>query len=301
MYKYTNIKKINKSVERNLQKFVLDTESTYRGQLFTVANKIIAKKNVKIVLLAGPSCAGKTTTAKLIKQILEIKGREVEVISMDDFFIDLDKRKKLPDGSTDYDSPEVLNYELMKECFSKLFSGEDTYFPEYDFKNSKSVPNSKLYKHKYNSIVIFEGIHVLNPKLLKNLGTKDYFKLYVSPLNSFKNDEHNMTTKDLRLLRRVVRDIKRRNTPASKTMEIWPGVVDVEEKYIEPYRDKVDYYVDTIQEYEMGVYHSELDQFIAEGKIKKEEVPFGDIVFSATPISKDLIPDTSLMWEFVDK
>ncbi len=301
MYTYTNIKKINKSVERNLQKFVLDTESTYRGQLFTVANKIIAKNKVKIVLLAGPSCAGKTTTAKLIKQILELKGREVQVISMDDFFIDLDKRKKLPDGSIDYDSPEVLNYDLMKECFSKLFSGQDTYFPEYDFKNSKSIPNSKLYKYKFNSIIIFEGIHVLNPKLLKNLGTKDYFRLYVSPLNSFKNDEHNMTTKDLRLLRRVVRDIKRRNTPASKTMEIWPGVVDVEEKYIEPYRDDVDYYVDTIQEYELGVYHNELEQFIAEGKIKKEEIPFVDIVFGATPINKNLIPDTSLMWEFVDK
>ena len=301
MYKYTNIRNINKSVERNLNKFVLDTESKYRGQLFTIANRILAKNNVKIVLLAGPSCAGKTTTAKLIKQILELKGREVQVISMDDFFIDLDKRKKLPDGSTDYDSPEVLNYPLMKECFEKLFSGEDTYFPEYDFKNSKSVPNSKLYKYKYNSIIIFEGIHVLNPKLLKNLGTKDYFRLYVSPMNAFKNDEHNMTTKDLRLLRRVVRDIKRRNTPASKTMEIWPGVVDVEEKYIEPYRNKVDYFVDTIQEYELGVYHGELDNFIADGKIKKEEVPFADIVFAATPISKDLIPDTSLMWEFVDK
>jgi uridine kinase len=269
--------------------------------LFTLVNKILSKNNVQIVLLAGPSCAGKTTTAKLIKQVLEIKGREVDVISMDDFFVDLDKRKPLPNGKPDFDSPDILDYKLMKETFSKYFSGEDTYFPEYDFKQSKSIPNKNLHKFKYNTIVIFEGIHVLNPRVLKNLGTDKYFRLYVSPITSFKTDKQLLTSKNLRLLRRIVRDIKRRNTSAEKTINMWPEVTEVEEKYIEPFRTKVDYFVDTTHQYELGVYKAELQNFIKEGKIKENEIPFKELLDGSYEVSKTAIPDTSLMWEFVDK
>lgn len=301
MNKYTDIKHISKKVDNNLEKFVLDIDSRYRGQLFTLVNKILNKNDVKIVLLAGPSCAGKTTTARLLKQILELKGRSVDVISMDDFFIDLAKRTPLPDGRPDYDSPNVVNYDVMRECFSQFFSGKDTYFPEYDFKNSKSVPNSKLYKYKPNSIIIFEGIHVLNPKLLKNLGTKNYFRIYVSPIRSFKKGDKYISSKNLRLLRRTVRDIRRRNTPAKKTLDMWSEVVEVEEQYIEPFRTKVDYYVDTTHDYELGVYKGEIEKLVKEDKLNLEDVPFWEIVGAVDVISKDVIPDTSLMWEFVDK
>ena len=284
-----------------MDKFILDNDSKYRGQLFTLVNKILTKNNVKIVLLSGPSCAGKTTTAKLIKQVLELKGRSVDVISMDDFFIDLDKRKPLPNGKPDFDSPDVVDYPLMKECFSKFFSGQDTYFPEYDFVNSKSVPNSKLYKYRSNSIIIFEGIHVLNPRLLQNLGTKDYFRIYISPLKSFKKGNETISPKNLRLLRRVVRDVQRRNTSAAKTKDMWPEVVEVEEQYIEPFRTKVDYYVDTCHEYELGVYRGEIERLAKEGKLNPEEVPFIDIVNTVDIVPKSMIPDSSLMWEFVDK
>ena len=110
-----------------------------------------------------------------------------------------------------------------------------------------------------------------------------------------------MTTKNLRLLRRCVRDVQRRNTPPKKTIDIWPEVVDVEEKYIEPYRTKVDYFVDTTHDYELGVYKGEVDKFVAEGKIAYEDIPFMDMVNSVGVVSKSLIPDTSLMWEFVDR
>ena len=301
MNKYIDVKHINKKLDNDMDKFILDNDSKYRGQLFTLVNKIISKNNVKIVLLSGPSCAGKTTTANLIKQVLELKGRSVDVISMDDFFIDLDKRKLLSNGKLDFDSPDVVDYDLMKECFSNFFSGKDTYFPEYDFVNSKSVPNSKLYKYRSNSIIIFEGIHVLNPRLLENLGTKDYFRIYISPLKSFKKGNSSISPKNLRLLRRVVRDVQRRNTSAVKTKDMWPEVIEVEEQYIEPYRTKVDYYVDTCHEYELGVYRGEIERLASEGKLKMEEVPFIDIVNAVEVVPKSMIPDSSLMWEFVDK
>ena len=301
MNKYISVDAIEKKQERDLNKFVFDTESRYRGQLFTLANKILTKNNVKIVLLCGPSCAGKTTTAKLLKQILELKGRVVDVISMDDFFIDLDKRKPLPNGKPDFDSPDILDYELMKECFSKYFGGEDVKFPEYDYKQSKSIHDAKPYKYKFNSIVIFEGIHVLNPRVLKSLGTSNYFKIYVSPLQSFKNDKFQLSSKNLRLLRRCIRDIDRRNTMPKKTCEIWPEVTAVEEQFIEPYRTKVDYFVDTMHEYELCVYKSEVERFVREDRVKIDDIPFYSLFKNLTPISKDIIPDTSLMWEFVTK
>lgn len=301
MLKYINVKNIARAHKKDLNKLILDNESRYRGQLFTLANKILAKNNVKIVLLSGPSCAGKTTTAKLLKKILELKGRVVDVISMDDFFIDLDKRNLLPNGKQDFDSPDILDYKLMKNCFSKYFSGEEVKFPEYDFKSSKSIHNRKSYQYKFNSIVIFEGIHVLNPRVIENLGTSNYFRIYVSPLASFKTDKFLLTTKNLRLLRRVVRDIARRNTSAKKTIEVWPEVVNAEENYIEPFRTKVDYYVNTTHEYELGIYKNELNRFVQENKITMEEIPFKEILDPVEPISKAYIPDTSLMWEFVDK
>lgn len=290
-----------KKQSRDLHKFILDTESRYRGQLFTLANKILAKKDVKIVLLCGPSCAGKTTTAGLLKDILQLKGRVVDIISMDDFFKSFSERAPLPNGKPDYDSPEILDYKLMKDCFSRYLSGEEVLFPEYDFKNGKSVPNVKPYKYNYNSIIIFEGIHVLNPRLLENLGTSNYFKIYVSPLQSFKTDKMSISTRNLRLLRRSIRDVDKRGTPMQKTAEMWPEVVEAEEKYIEPYRTKVDYYVNTTQEYELGVYKSEIERFVSEGKISLDDVPYMDILKNLEPISKSLIPDTSLMWEFVTK
>lgn len=301
MIKYINVNTIIKNQSRDLHKFIMDTESRYRGQLFTLADRILSKKDVKIVLLCGPSCAGKTTTAKLLKDILELKGRMVDIISMDDFFISFDERKPLPNGKPDYDSPEIIDYALMKDCFSRYFNGEEVLFPEYDFKNGKSVHNAKSHKYNFNSLVIFEGIHVLNPRLLKNLGTSNYFKIYVSPLRSFKTDKISISTKNLRLLRRSVRDVDKRGTPMTKTAEMWPEVVTAEEQYIEPFRTKVDYYVDTMQQYELGVYKGEIERFLSEGKISKEDIPYPELLKNIEPISKDLIPDTSLMWEFVMK
>ena len=122
--------------------------------------------------------------------------------------------------------------------------------------------------------------------LLENLGTKDYYRIYVSPIKSFKKNSVNMTTKNLRLLRRCIRDIQRRNTKVTRTIEMWPEVVEVEEKYIEPFRTKVDYFVDTTHDYELGVYKGEIERFVKEGKVNAEDVQFLDIVNSVDAISK---------------
>ena len=136
-----NLKEINENLLTDPRKQILDTESRYRGQLFVIADKIVADRELKLVLMAGPSCAGKTTSARLLKEILESKGKDVVTISLDDFFIDRDKTPLLPNGQKDFDSPRALDTELMKECFTELFKGRKTGFPIYDFVTGKNIKN----------------------------------------------------------------------------------------------------------------------------------------------------------------
>ena len=128
-YKTYSIKDVNEKILSNAKKIILDTDSRYREQLFNIANKILVKKNTNMVLIAGPSCAGKTTTARLIKEILEKKGRHVITISMDDFFIDRKNTPVLPSGVKDFDSPKAIDTDLMKKAFGKLFKEGKAIFP----------------------------------------------------------------------------------------------------------------------------------------------------------------------------
>ena len=300
MFKYLNVKNIVNKQEKDLNKFILDNDSRYRGQLFTLADKILSKKGVQMVLLAGPSCAGKTTTANLLKQILELKGRTVDVMSMDDFFIDLDKRKLLPNGQQDFDSPEILNYKLMSDCFTRYFAGEDVYFPEYNFKESKCELNKKHYKYKYNSIIIFEGLHVLNPYILNNLSETNYYTIYVNAISNFKSKIGKMNTTDIRLLRRIIRDIGRRGNSIDSTLKTWEQVCEAERKYINPYIKNAQEVVDTTHEYELGIFQPAFNEIIEENKSYAKKLKFYGVFNSVQKIERTMLPDTTLMWEFVD-
>ena len=297
--KYYDIKTINKKIDTNLKKLIIDNESRYRGQLFKIADRVI-KQGVRMILLAGPSCAGKTTSSRLLKEILELKGRDVVAISMDDFFIDLAKRPILENGKPDFESPNILNYDLMKKCFSSFFEGKETWFPRYDFKEGKNYAEGYKLKTTYNTIVIFEGLHVLNPRLIDSIGTNRFFKVYIGAMNSYALGRDRMTTKDLRLLRRTVRDIERRGYSPKQTLDVWPEVVSAEVQFIDPYRNNVDFYIDTMHEFELGIFRAEIDRYISEGRMSHEDIPFPQFVNAVTPIDKRLLPATTLMWEFVD-
>lgn len=297
--KYYDINLVNKKIETNLKKLITDNESRYRGQLFKIADKVI-KQGVNMILLAGPSCAGKTTSSRLLKDILELKGRSVVAISMDDFFIDLSSRPILENGKPDFESPNILNYELMNKCFSSFFEGKETWFPRYDFKEGKNHANGYKLQSKCNTIVIFEGLHVLNPKILQSIGTKKFFKVYIGAMSSYALGRERLTTKNLRLLRRTVRDIERRGYTPTQTMDVWPEVVSAEVQYIDPYKHDVDFYINTTHEFELGIFRAEIEQYIKEGKMTAEDIPFSHFVNATVPVDKKLLPSTTLMWEFVD-
>ena len=302
--KYYDVERINKLLGANPQKVIVDTESNYRGQLFRLADDIEERGNVQVVLLAGPSCAGKTTSAKLLKEVLEKKGKHVITVSMDDFFINRADTPFLPNGQRDYENPHTVNAKQIEECFTKLWTGQPTGFPVFDFKEGINMPNQKTLTKQDNTIVIFEGLHALNPYIYEHLGTTNYYRVYIGSMSGFRYQDDIIDVVDLRLIRRIIRDIDTRGYSVADTLKSWDTVCDGENKYINPYREEVDYFIDTTHMYELSVYKACILELRARNMVSDadfEGMPLISVVMHGTSLGKDLIPDTSLMWEFVQK
>lgn len=297
---FIDIKLNNKKISDNVEKLILDTESAYRGQLFKVADTILEKDNIQVVLLAGPSCAGKTTSANLLKECFEKRGKDVVTISMDDFFIDRDKTPFLPNGLRDLDSPNSVDIAHMEECFRSFFAGVTTTFPIYDFKTGTSAHTSFKLTKKQNTIVIFEGLHTLNPVLYKHLGTENYFKIYVNSLTGFCTDDCIMSARELRLLRRMIRDVDRRDLSPQTTLKNWSAVCDAEDKYITPFANNADIFIDTTHDFELGIYKEAFENLIKRGKVTPAEYVKYDVLSASNEVDRAYLPKSSLMWEFVD-
>lgn len=298
--KFLNIKILNKKIKDNTEKLILDTESAYRGQLFKVADTILDKGDIQVVLLAGPSCAGKTTSARLLKECFEKRGKDVVTISMDDFFIDRDKTPFLPNGLRDLDSPKSVNIELMEECFKSFWTGKTTTFPIYDFITGTSANSNFKLTKKSNTIVIFEGLHTLNPVLYDHLGTDKYFKIYVNTLTGFSNGEEKMSARELRLLRRMIRDVDRRELSPQTTLKNWPAVCDAEDKYITPFANNADIFIDTTHDFELGIYKEAFENLIKRKKVTPNEYVRYNVLSASSEVDRADLPKSSLMWEFVD-
>ncbi len=301
---FINVNEVSEKLDHNAIKVMLDAESRYRGQLFKVVNMINKRrKKIKVLLLGGPSCAGKTSTARLIKEIFEkSKHRRAIIISMDDFFVNREDTPLLPNGQKDFDSLRAVNFEQMEQCFTKLFKTGEAKFPRFNFETGLNEPDYYDLNLKDNPIIIFEGLHVLNPDLTKYLGTTGFFKMYISTLRGFKNDKGiKMSTRQVRLVRRIIRDIERRKFTPEKTFELWKNVCDAEDAYIAPYKDDVDYYIDTTHDYEIALYKTELFKIMAEKRDQLKRLSFLDLFDNTISLQREQLPETTLMWEFIDR
>ncbi len=298
---YYNIADINNQIEHEPLKLVLDAESNYRGQLFKLAKKIISGNKNKVVLLAGPSCAGKTTSAHLLKEILERYNRHIITISMDDFFVNREDTPLLPHGAYDFDSINAINLNQLEECFTTLFEKGSAKFPRFDFIDGKNYPNVFEYELKKNTIILFEGLHVLNPELTRRLGTDKFFKIYASPLTGFQNNDITINPRNLRLIRRMIRDIQRRGHSPEHTLKMWQDVCDAEDLYIEPFKGLADYQINTTHAYEIAVYKKELYALLFNHNEVIRQLDFIGLFDASLNLSKNMLPETTLMWEFIDK
>ena len=246
---------LNDAVDKGFATDIINVnEALQEKKIARIADQIAARHDVKLVLLAGPSSSGKTTTCKRLSIQLLTCGLKPLQISLDDYFIDRDKTPLDPNGEYDYESIHALNIALINEQFNALFKGEEIELPRYNFQTGKSEKSGKRLKLGPNDIVVVEGIHALNPELTAQIPEQQKFRVYVSALTTILLDEHNyIPTTDNRLLRRIIRDYKYRGVSAQESIHRWPSVRAGEERWIFPYQENADAMFNSAMLYELAV------------------------------------------------
>lgn len=300
-----NVSSLNNKVTKgSVDDIVLLSENIQNNSLFKIAETIYNNKKLKLILLAGPSSSGKTTTSKKLELFLKGFGLNPIAISIDNYFLDRDKTPRLPDGSYDFESLNSINVELFNKNLKDLLDGKEVTLPVYNFITGKSELSDESIKLGEKEILIVEGLHALNEELTYSIDKKNKYKIYLCPLTVLSLDNHNrIRTTDNRLLRRIIRDNRTRGYSASDTLSTWGKVREGEEKYVFPFQDEADVIFNTSLIYELGVlktYAEPLLYSVEESDpMYKEAVRLLNLLKNILPISNDYIPVDSIVREFI--
>lgn len=273
-YRYGRIQRddVNQLARENYFALVQQSEQFYMEQLDNIADEVDKKKSLQIVCLAGPSSSGKTTTAHMLRQKFCAKGRNCRVISLDDFYLPVEKTPRNEDGTPDFESVDALEVSLINLCVKELLENGKTMVPEFDFHTHARKAKWQEIICEESDIIIFEGLHALNPRLT-SLVSEDYItRIYVSARSKFVDGETEiLSPKDIRLMRRMVRDVAKRNTQPEETIDSWNKVCNGERKHIDPYRDGADFKIDSTMEYEPCIFRTYLEPFMCRAIIMDED------------------------------
>lgn len=301
MQEYFNLEIIDEQIKNNINSVINTAENNFREELFGIANDIVENhNNTKIIFLGGPSSAGKTTSSRLLQEILESKGKKVLALEMDNFFKEYNQRKVLPDGSIDFDSLDAVDLNLINQCFTELFEKGTSKFPIFDFYTGESIKDVKEYSVDKDTIIIFEGIHVLNPELIKSFNTKDIVKIFINNETGYKGFGYTIAPRSLRLVRRMIRDNERRGKSFQATLEMWKNITEAEDLYITPFKPNADFIIDTSHEYEVNLYKDEIVNALNNNSISCDDISWLKVYEQLTTFNRKLLPKTTLMKEFVD-
>lgn len=237
-----------------IKKIMESNELLFSFEIEKITRNIIGNKNIKFIMIAGPSSSGKTTTTKKIASYLTAFGYDPIQISTDDYFLDRDKTPVDKDGNFDYERIDAIDLKLFNKDLSNLIKGDMICIPKYNFISGKKELGDTTVRLRENSIVLIEGLHSLNDELTREIENKLKYKIYLSPFTSINLDRHNyVSTLDLRLIRRIVRDNRTRGYGVATTIHNWETVRNGEEKYIFPFIQNADVIVNTAMEFELGV------------------------------------------------
>ena len=273
-------------------------------KLLNISEEIFSNKNIKIVLMSGPSSSGKTTTSKKLQLFLSGNGVNPISISIDDYFIDRDKTPKLEDGSYDFESIRAINVKRFNKDLKDLLDGKEVYPMKYNFILGKGIQSNESIKLGENDILIVEGLHALNDDLTSSIDDKYKYKMFVCPLTVLSLDNHNViSASDIRLLRRIIRDNLTRGYNASQTIENWKKVKMGEEKYVYTYNDSANVIYNTSLLYEIGVLKVFVEPLLFSldetDKNYKEAVRLLNLLKNVLPVPTDFIPADSILREFI--
>lgn len=301
IYNVTDLNERN--INYDIQEVIRLAEYDSDNRINKIAEQIITRKNIKFVFLSGPSSSGKTTTAQKLSDFLKLLGKKSKVISMDNFFMD-EENIPVRDGKKDYECLENIDIELFKEDINALLDKRKVVLPTYNFKEVKKEYVSKPYELSEDGILIIEGIHALNPKVYSFIPKENIFKIYVAPIVTLGLDSYSkLSTSDLRIVRRMVRDFEKRNIGCEKTLELWKDVVNSEEKNIFPYVDLADCILNTNLIYEWGVLKDKACFLLL--KVKNTSNNYAEarriyqLLQNFIGIEEKYVPITSILREFI--
>ena len=280
------------------------SEALQEKKIARIADEIAQRKGIKLVLIAGPSSSGKTTTCKRLSVQLAVNGIHPVGISLDDYFLDRDKTPRDEKGDYDFEHLHALNLPLLNEQLTALFRGDEVELPRYNFQKGKSEWSGKKLQLKGNEVLVVEGIHALNPELTSEIPNDQIFRVYASALTTILLDNHNyIPTTDNRLLRRIIRDYKYRGVSAQETIRRWPSVRAGENKWIFPFQENADAMFNTAMLFELAVIKSQaeplLEQVPENSKEHAEAYRLLKFLRYIRPIPETQIPPTSLLREFL--
>lgn len=280
------------------------SEALQEKKIAQIAEQIAARPGVKLVLLAGPSSSGKTTSCKRLSIQLAVNGLKPLQISLDDYFVDRERTPKDENGEYDYESIYALDLQKINDQFNALFRGEEVELPKYDFQSGKSKKSGQRLKMNDNNVLVVEGIHALNPELTAQIPNEQIFRVYASALTTILLDNHNyIPTTDNRLLRRIIRDYKYRGVSAQDTIHRWPSVRAGENKWIFPFQENADAMLNTAMLYELAVLKMQAEPLLEQVPENCDEYAEAYRLLKFLKYFKGIpfnnLPPTSLLREFL--
>lgn len=302
----SSLGELNKEIaEGNIERIITLSEAMMNRQISLISEEIKQRGSVKAIFIAGPSSSGKTTSSLKLFRELEIIGYEPVKISLDDYYLPRNLIPRDENGDYDYEVLEALNLPLIQDNITSLLEGKEVHLPYYDFKSDKRGERAEATLLKENSILIIEGIHALNPKLVPSLDRALMYKIYISCLTSICIDEHNrISTTDNRIIRRVVRDSRTRGIDPAETLTMWPSVERGEKNHIFVYQNNADSMINSNLAYEIAAltpYAIPLLRSIKPDKgyaytTARRILKFLELCY---PIQAEKIPSDSVIREFI--
>lgn len=287
-----------------IREVILVSEALHEQRISEIASQIAQKSNsIRVVLISGPSSSGKTTFSKRLSVQLISQGVSPFALEMDNYFVDREKTPKDDCGNYDYEALDALNRPLLNSHLQDLIAGKEVQIPHFDFKAGRSVPGETIHLHR-GQLIVLEGIHGLNPQLLPSIPIEQSYRIYVSSLTQLNLDKHNrISTTDTRLIRRIVRDASERGYSALQTLQRWESVRAGEKSHIFPYQENANTMFNSALAYELSALKPVVEPLL-------RQVPYGCQEYIEAkrllafldwflPINSDLIPDNSIIREFI--
>ncbi len=299
--KYT-YKEINRLAQEP-KKFISECSCAYRHAVDEVANVIFGNPESKIIMLAGPSSSGKTTTARVLSEMINRLGGKAYTVSLDDFYLPRNVQYPLDEnGKPDFECVEALDLDLLHSSLRSIARNEKTMLPVFDFKTGMRIENSKTVELHENDVIIVEGLHALNPVITDTLDETKLFRIYISVSSRVYDDggEVLLSKRDLRFVRRMLRDYQFRSMPVERTFEIWRSVMRGEDKYLFPFENLADVRINSFHPCEPCIFSKPAVERLADvgGEFKEN----ADLLLKKLSLFKDtdynILPEDSLLREF---